>query len=83
MGMVVVVLTRPNTHDVLTRTCLGSASSSVSDVSLSQANVRRVDGASPLWIASQMGHQGVVRLLLGHGVNPDVTRHVSHAARPP
>lgn len=37
---------------------------------------RRNDGASPLWIASQMGHDTIVRQLLKAGAKVDVVRRV-------
>lgn len=40
-------------------------------------NVCRIDGASPLWIASQMGHDHVVRVLLKNGALVDAVRCVS------
>lgn len=41
------------------------------------ANVCRIDGASPLWIASQMGHDHIVRVLLKNGARVDAVRCVS------
>jgi ankyrin repeat protein len=38
---------------------------------------RRTDGATPLWIAAQMGHDHVVKQLLKAGASVDATRHVS------
>lgn len=37
-------------------------------------DTRRNDGATPLWIASQMGHDDVVRQLLKAGAKVDVVR---------
>lgn len=41
------------------------------------SNVCRIDGASPLWIASQMGHDHIVRVLLKSGAHVDAVRCVS------
>lgn len=35
------------------------------------------DGTAPLWIASQMGHSEVVRVMLLRGAERDAARHVS------
>lgn len=35
------------------------------------------DGTAPLWIASQMGHSEVVRVMLLRGAERDATRKVS------
>lgn len=35
------------------------------------------DGTAPLWIASQMGHSDVVRVMLLRGADRDATRNVS------
>lgn len=40
-------------------------------------NVCRVDGASALWIAAQMGHDHIVRILLKNGAHVDAVRCVS------
>lgn len=40
-------------------------------------NVCRIDGASPLWIAAQMGHDHIVRILLKNGAYVDAVRCVS------
>lgn len=40
-------------------------------------NICRIDGASPLWIASQMGHDHIVRVLLKNGARVDAVRCVS------
>ena len=37
-------------------------------------NTQRRDGASPLWIAAQMGHEDCVRLLLRAGAKVDLAR---------
>lgn len=37
-------------------------------------NACRIDGASPLWIAAQMGHDHIVRLLLKNGAQVDAVR---------
>lgn len=37
-------------------------------------NVCRIDGASPLWIAAQMGHDHIVRVLLKNGARVDAVR---------
>lgn len=42
-------------------------------------NVCRRDGASPLWIAAQMGHDHIVRILLKNGSHVDAVRCVSCA----
>ena len=39
------------------------------------ADVPRNDGATPLWIASQMGHDHIVKLLLQNGANVDAVRN--------
>lgn len=39
-------------------------------------NVCRVDGASALWIAAQMGHDHIVRILLKNGARVDAVRCV-------
>lgn len=41
------------------------------------SNVCRIDGASPLWIAAQMGHDHIVRILLKNGAYVDAVRCVS------
>ena len=38
---------------------------------------RRTDGATPLWIAAQMGHDHVARQLLKAGASVDAKRNVS------
>lgn len=38
---------------------------------------RRTDGATPLWIAAQMGHDHIVAQLLKAGARVDAARHVS------
>lgn len=38
---------------------------------------RRQDGTAPLWIASQMGHSEVVRVMLLRGADRDAARNVS------
>lgn len=43
----------------------------------STVNIQRLDGATPLWMASQMGFDHVVRLLLRAGANPDISRNVN------
>lgn len=40
-------------------------------------NTCRIDGASPVWIAAQMGHDHIVRLLLKNGARVDAVRCVS------
>lgn len=40
------------------------------------ANVRRTDGATPLWMAAQMGFDNVIRLLMKAGANPEISRNV-------
>lgn len=40
-------------------------------------DVCRNDGATPLWIAAQMGHDHIVRMLLQHGARVDSVRCVS------
>ena len=40
-------------------------------------NICRIDGASPLWIAAQMGHDHIVRVLLKSGARVDAVRCVS------
>lgn len=40
-------------------------------------NFCRIDGASPLWIAAQMGHDHIVRVLLKNGAQVDALRCVS------
>lgn len=40
-------------------------------------NICRIDGASSLWIASQMGHDHIVRVLLKNGARVDAVRCVS------
>lgn len=40
-------------------------------------NVCRIDGASPLWIAAQMGHDHIVRILLKNDAYVDAVRCVS------
>lgn len=42
------------------------------------------DGTAPLWIASQMGHSEVVRVMLLRGADRDAARNVSrqHAPAP-
>lgn len=40
-------------------------------------NACRIDGASPLWIAAQMGHDHICRLLLKNGARVDAVRCVS------
>lgn len=42
-------------------------------------NVCRIDGASPLWIASQMGHDHIVRVLLKSNAHVDAVRCVSNS----
>lgn len=42
-----------------------------------EADSRRTDGATPLWIAAQMGHDHVVSQLLKAGARVDSARHVS------
>lgn len=41
-------------------------------------NICRIDGASPLWIAAQMGHDHIVRILLKNGAYVDAVRSVSY-----
>ena len=41
------------------------------------ADLARNDGATSLWIASQMGHDHVVKVLLQKGANVDAVRCVS------
>ena len=41
------------------------------------ADLARNDGATALWIASQMGHDHVVKVLLQKGANVDAVRCVS------
>lgn len=36
------------------------------------------DGTAPLWIASQMGHSEVVRVMLLRGADRDAAREVSN-----
>ena len=38
---------------------------------------RQQDGTAPLWIASQMGHSEVVRVMLLRGAERDAARNVS------
>lgn len=40
------------------------------------------DGTAPLWIASQMGHSEVVRVMLLRGADRDAARHVSLSDAP-
>lgn len=40
-----------------------------------QIDVPRNDGATPLWIASQMGHDNIVKILLQKGAYVDTVRH--------
>ena len=42
-----------------------------------EADTKRTDGATPLWIAAQMGHDHVVSQLLKVGARVDTARHVS------
>lgn len=42
-----------------------------------EADPRRTDGATPLWIAAQMGHDHIVAQLLKAGARVDAARHVS------
>lgn len=42
-----------------------------------KTDAARTDGATPLWIGAQMGHDHVVRRLLKAGAKVDATRHVS------
>lgn len=42
-----------------------------------EADARRTDGATSLWIASQMGHDHIVAQLLKAGCSVDAARHVS------
>lgn len=39
------------------------------------ADVPRNDGATPLWIASQMGHDHIVKVLLQNGAYVDAVRN--------
>lgn len=39
------------------------------------ADVRRNDGATPLWIASQMGNDHIVKVLLQNGAYVDTVRN--------
>lgn len=39
------------------------------------ADVPRNDGATPLWIASQMGHDHIVKILLQNGAHVDAVRN--------
>lgn len=41
-----------------------------------KTDATRTDGATPLWIAAQMGHDHIVRRLLKAGAKVDATRHV-------
>lgn len=41
-----------------------------------EADSRRTDGATPLWIAAQMGHDHIVAQLLKAGARVDSARHV-------
>lgn len=41
------------------------------------------DGTAPLWIASQMGHSEVVRVMLLRGADRDAARNVSRQRPPP
>lgn len=36
------------------------------------------DGTTPLWIAAQMGHSEVVKVLLLRGADRDAARNVQH-----
>lgn len=40
------------------------------------------DGTAPLWIASQMGHSEVVRVMLLRGADRDAARNVSRQPPP-
>lgn len=40
------------------------------------ADSKRTDGATPLWIAAQMGHDHIVAQLLKAGAFVDAARHV-------
>lgn len=40
------------------------------------ADSKRTDGATPLWIAAQMGHDHIVAQLLKVGAFVDAARHV-------
>ena len=42
-------------------------------------NIRRTaDGATPLWMAAQMGNDIVIRLLMKAGANPEIARNVMY-----
>lgn len=41
-----------------------------------EPDTRRTDGATPLWIASQMGHDHIVSQLLKAGAKVDASRYV-------
>lgn len=37
-------------------------------------DTKRIDGATPLWIAAQMGHDHICKVLLQNGANVDAVR---------